>query len=69
MLFKRKRRQVPADAWETCGICGYASRSRDVREIELEGRRVKACPSCRAKLIQERLRREREKEITGQLMW
>lgn len=69
MLFRRKCRQVPADTWETCGICGYACRADDAREVEHQGRRVKACPACRAKLIEERLRRERGKEIAGTLYW
>ncbi|MGE5594157.1 MAG: hypothetical protein ACM3X3_10825 [Betaproteobacteria bacterium] len=56
-------------SWETCELCGFAYRTRELRCVYRGDRQVKACPSCRAKLIRERLRRERAKEITGTLMW
>ncbi|MGE5585782.1 MAG: hypothetical protein ACM309_09695 [Bacillota bacterium] len=56
-------------SWETCELCGFAYRTRELRQVYHDDRQVKACPACRARLLQERLRREREKEITGQLMW
>ncbi|MGE5584435.1 MAG: hypothetical protein ACM309_02695 [Bacillota bacterium] len=65
----RRRRPMPEGAWETCEICHLGCRSREAREVEHEGRRVKACPACRARILQEKLRRERQKETGGQLMW
>lgn len=67
-LIRRRRREL-AETWASCEICRLGCRAHDLREIEQGGRRVKACPSCRARLVQERLRRERGKEIAGTLYW
>lgn len=55
--------------WETCELCGFAYRTRELREVYYGGRQVKACPSCRAKVFEEKLRRERQKETDGHLWW
>ncbi len=60
---------LPAGTWESCEICRFAYRTRELREIYHNGRRIKACPACRARILEEKLRREREKETGGQLMW
>lgn len=73
---KRRRKSglpsLSAETWETCEICGFAYRVRELREIYHNGHRVKACPACRAKVWQERGKQRREKgevESSGQLMW
>ncbi|MEW6104778.1 MAG: hypothetical protein AB1563_00200 [Bacillota bacterium] len=55
--------------WETCELCGFVYRTRELRKVYHGGRQVKACLSCRAKVLEEKLRRERQREIGGQLMW
>lgn len=59
----------PIPGRETCELCGFGFPPRELQEVEHNGQRVKACRACRARLVQERLRRERAKEVTGQLMW
>jgi len=60
---------IDSGFWETCELCGFAYRTRELRKVYCGNRQVKACPPCRIKVFEEKLRREREKETGGQLMW
>lgn len=55
--------------WETCELCGFACKARELREVYYGDRKVKVCLPCRIKVFEEKLRRERRNEIGGHLMW
>ena len=59
----------PIPGRETCALCYFGFPLRELQEIEHDGRRVKACRACRAKIVQERPRRERDEIQGGQMMW